>query len=244
MDALKAVFLTRDASMAGSCSSAFREASVDLYCVADGRAFKDVLREEFDALMIDAEAINAFSEFKNIEDVVVWFRSRHPDRILIVISGSTTSSAVVAGLINLGANDVAEKPPKFRVMAQQIKSLAKFIRHKSKKSAGKISLKGGAISIDAGARKCFISVDAQNHSKLKEVKLTKNEFKIISILVSRRGRLATYDDFKEKIWPDKLSSKEIKHGLLQHIADLRKKIGPHGQRIESVWGEGYRIRDE
>lgn len=238
---LKAVLVTTDAALSGACSAAFLEAGVGLESVREPRAFRNSLAAGFDALIIDAETAGACPELAEIGAAAAWFRSAYPDKILIVAAAAPTTPAAVAALINLGANDVALKPPGFRVMAQQIKALARFLPRRAAKRAGRLSVGGGAVAVDTAARRCYV---AREGAKPAEVKLTKNEFRILSLLVSKKGGFAAWEEFRGKLWPEKASAAEIRHRLLQHVADLRKKLGPQGRRIESVRGEGYRMRDD
>ena len=124
------------------------------------------------------------------------------------------------------------------MIAEQVKALVNFAAAGIKKTRKKISLADGSIIVDLAARRCFVGGD---DGAAREVGLTGNEFRILTLLVPRKGALVTYMDFKNKLWPDRLFQAEVKHSLLQHLTDLRKKLGPAGAGIENVWGEGFRI---
>jgi DNA-binding response OmpR family regulator len=73
----------------------------------------------------------------------------------------------------------------------------------------------------------------------KEVKLTAMEFKLLFILMKRKGRLQSRDQLLRDVWD--LEADVTTRTVDTHIKCLRRKIGKAGVLIETVRGYGYRI---
>ncbi len=238
MENIKAVMVTRNAGAAGFCAAAFKSSSVDFECVCDSGEFRDALKAGFDAILLDIAGLPELTGFKTVEEAVAHLRRLGRQKVIIAMSAGALAPREVVAILNSGANDVVSGEWRFRVLAEQVKALVRFAGAGVKKIKKKISLEDGAITVDTAARRCFVREEGFSAG---EVELTKNEFRILSLLVSRKGALVTYMDFKDKLWPDRLFPAEVKHSLLQHITDLRKKLGSLGARIENVRGEGFRV---
>lgn len=76
----------------------------------------------------------------------------------------------------------------------------------------------------------------------KEVKLTAMEFKLLFILMKRKGRLQSRDQLLRDVWD--LEADVTTRTVDTHIKCLRRKIGRAGGLIETVRGYGYRIAAE
>ena len=76
------------------------------------------------------------------------------------------------------------------------------------------------------------------------IHLTKNEFKIISLLCKNAGKVLTYDYIMKSIWGPQTSNNT---GILRvNIANLRKKLEPEPQLEKYIFtenGVGYRVNE-
>ena len=74
-----------------------------------------------------------------------------------------------------------------------------------------------------------------------EVYLTTKEFKILELLMERKGLLVPRDTLVKHIWG--VHANASLHSLDTHIANLRKKLcfGNREDLIITVPGSGYRI---
>ena len=74
------------------------------------------------------------------------------------------------------------------------------------------------------------------------VETTASEFKLLSTLVRRRGRILTRNQILDEVWrPDSCPTDRV---IDNHIMNLRRKIEPDPQRpryLVSVRGLGYRF---
>lgn len=67
--------------------------------------------------------------------------------------------------------------------------------------------------------------------------LTKREHLILELFRQQPGRFFTREEILEAVWPDNTLVGE--RSVDVHIARLRKKLGPEGQRIVNKTGFGY-----
>jgi two-component system phosphate regulon response regulator PhoB len=72
-----------------------------------------------------------------------------------------------------------------------------------------------------------------------EVTLTALEFKLLTILLQRRGRVQTRDTLLSDVWG--ITADVTTRTVDTHIKRLRQKLGPGGDYIETVRGVGYRF---
>ncbi|HRP07191.1 MAG TPA: winged helix-turn-helix domain-containing protein, partial [Gemmatimonadales bacterium] len=78
------------------------------------------------------------------------------------------------------------------------------------------------------------SVDGQ------ELNLTATEYKLLVLLLERRGRVQTRPHLLETVWdaqPD-IQTRTVD----MHVQRLRTKLGKVGEMIETVRGFGYRFK--
>lgn len=82
------------------------------------------------------------------------------------------------------------------------------------------------------------------------VALTRTEWRLLKLLVSNAGRLLPHYEIVEAIWGDETAGTRRKryagsseaHLVRVNLSRLRKKLWEAGALIESVAGEGYRLR--
>ena len=75
-----------------------------------------------------------------------------------------------------------------------------------------------------------------------EVRLTATEYKIMSLLLSRPGRIFPAEEIYERVWEQ--DSYSVENTVMIHINRLRKKIELNPKKpeyLKVVWGIGYKI---
>ena len=71
------------------------------------------------------------------------------------------------------------------------------------------------------------------------VELTATEFKLLALLVKRRGRVQSRDQLLRDVWEyDNLIDTRT---VDTHMRRLREKLGPAAKFLETVRGVGYRF---
>ena len=75
--------------------------------------------------------------------------------------------------------------------------------------------------------------------KGRSVEFTATEFKLLALLMERRGRVQSRDTLLNDVWG--YASLIDTRTVDTHIRRLREKLGEEADRIETIRGFGYRI---
>jgi two-component system phosphate regulon response regulator PhoB len=89
-----------------------------------------------------------------------------------------------------------------------------------------------------------ITIDAARHRVLvsgKPIILTAVEFKLLSMLMRRPGRVQSRDRLLNEVWG--YESAIDTRTVDTHVRRLREKLGKAANIIETVRGFGYRLRE-
>jgi two-component system phosphate regulon response regulator PhoB len=148
---------------------------------------------------------------------------------VLMLTAKAEEADRVLGL-ELGADDYLVKPFGIRELAARVKAL---LRRAEGASTSPEVIKVGKIVIDAGRR----TVNAGG----KDVELTTTEFEILRALAAARGRVITREDLISKARGDDVAV--VDRTVDVHVAALRRKLGKHGEALETVRGVGYRLKD-
>ena len=132
--------------------------------------------------------------------------------------------------LELGADDYVVKPFSLRELVLRVKAV---LRRGETPGEAPERLHAGPITVDrAGHRVLADGV---------EVDITALEFRILALLVERRGRVQTRDRLLADVWSDDEDVSE--RAIDTHIKRIREKLGGAAAWIETVRGVGYRFRD-
>jgi len=134
--------------------------------------------------------------------------------------------------LELGADDYIVKPFSPRELVLRVKAVLR--RGQQKKEKIKDILSAGDIVVDIPRHK----VTAHK----KEIELSPMEFKLLSVLIDRKGRVQSRDQLLADVWG--LSSEVTTRTIDTHVKLLRQKLGKAGDSIQTVRGIGYKIDDE
>jgi two-component system phosphate regulon response regulator PhoB len=164
-------------------------------------------------------------------DVLNELRARPETRDVgvILLTARREEADRVKGL-TLGADDYLTKP--FSPQELTLRVAALLRRLQAPAVAAGSSLIEGPLVIDRASHR--VTLDGA------EVQLTATEFKLLSMLVERRGRVQTRPQLLETVWdaqPD-IQTRTVD----MHVQRLRAKLGELGDLIETVRGFGYRFR--
>jgi len=73
-----------------------------------------------------------------------------------------------------------------------------------------------------------------------ELDLTPKEYELLVLFVSNPGRAFSREFLLEKLWGYEYDG--FDRTVDTHITRLRKKLGPLGDHVDTVWGVGYRFK--
>jgi two-component system phosphate regulon response regulator PhoB len=131
----------------------------------------------------------------------------------------------------VGADDYVTKPFSVRELMLRARAILRRA-HASEAEAASGEQVFGRLRIDSGGHRAW--VDGQ------EVSLTALEFRLLTTLMGRRGRVQTRDTLLEDVWD--MSGDVTTRTVDTHVKRLRQKLGTAGIYIETLRGVGYRFR--
>ena len=148
---------------------------------------------------------------------------------VILLTAQDSEDEVVDGF-KCGATDYITKPFSSKILAARVEAI--LARREVSPTGKRIELEG--LTIDPGRHEVFVEGEL--------VSLTLTEFKMLSLLAGRPGWVF-----------DRYQIVDAVHGHEHVVTDrsvdvqigvLRKKLGDHGKKIETVWGVGYKYHDD
>src|SRR4029077_16933550 len=74
-----------------------------------------------------------------------------------------------------------------------------------------------------------------------DVELSRQEFALLECLLRNGGRVLSRDELLDRGWPG--GAALTPNAVEVYVHYLRTKLGPAGDRIETVRGSGYRLSD-
>lgn len=144
---------------------------------------------------------------------------------ILVVSAKAEKEDKLKGLV-LGADDYIEKPYDIDIMLAKIQGIFKRKYFRDEIVSGDIT------------------VNRANHIALKNgepIEMTSKELELLTIFLENEGKTLTKEFLFNKVWGDLSFSEQ--QTLTVHIRWLRQKIEDDPtkpQRIQTVWGVGYK----
>jgi len=132
--------------------------------------------------------------------------------------------------LEFGADDYVTKPFSPREVILRIQAILR--RGEARPEDERLT--AGPITIDPARHEVSIAG--------KRVNLTSLEFKLLHMLMQRRGRVQERDRLLNEVWG--YESVIDTRTVDTHVRRLREKLGRAGDVIETVRGFGYRLREE
>ena len=152
--------------------------------------------------------------------------------IIILTARSEEVDRIVG--FELGADDYMVKPFSPRELVLRVKAVLKRVQSTETKMTGKEILSFGKLKVDMSRHKVMVAN--------KEVILTTMEFKLLVLLMKRRGRLQSRETLLNDVWD--ISADVTTRTVDTHIKRLRQKLGSAESLIETIRGFGYRFIEE
>ena len=164
-------------------------------------------------------------------DVLAELRRRDETRDVgvILLTARRDEPDRIKGL-TLGADDYLTKPFSPAELTLRVQALLR--RLASPAVAAGSTLVADSLTIDRAAHRA--SLDG------RELNLTATEYKLLVLLLERRGRVQTRPQLLETVWdaqPD-IQTRTVD----MHVQRLRTKLEEMGDMIETVRGFGYRFK--
>jgi DNA-binding response OmpR family regulator len=193
----------------------------------DGRVALQKARDEFPALVILDLMLPQMDGTEVCKQLKADSKTAGIPILMLTAKGEEVDRVV--GL-ELGADDYVTKPFSPREIALRIKKILGRSR--------------GTVVPSEVIRFGELVVDTAKHEaslKGKPIELTATEFKLLAMLMERRGRVQTRDRLLTDVWgyEGDVDTRTVD----THVRRLREKLGKASDYIETVRGVGYRFAD-
>ena len=196
----------------------------NVFCVSDFKnILNDVSEQKPDLILMDVQLpyYNGFywcSEIRKFSKVPIMFVSSKNDEMNIVMA------------MDMGGDEFIEKPFSFPVLTAKINALLR----RSYSFKGQINMLEHK-NVRLNLLNAFVFYGEQ------QVELTKNEFKILQILMENAGEMVTREQIIQQLWED--DSFIDDNTLTVNVTRIRKKLRSIGveEFIMTKKGIGYFI---
>lgn len=150
--------------------------------------------------------------------------------IIVVSSRDTPMDMVMA--MNMGADDFIQKPFVNEVLIAKIKALLRRTYSYIDSAPNLIEHDGVILNLNEGTVQCGE----------RSADLTRNEFKILSLLMQQKGAIVSREKIMRSLWEDESFVDD--NTLAVNMTRIRKKLNDLGKDgfITTIKGEGYVIR--
>jgi DNA-binding response OmpR family regulator len=205
-----------------------KQAGFDVISAADGAEALTKARAELpDLVVLDL----MLPEIDGLE--ICRMLRRDPATAGLPIIMLTAKAAEIDRIIGLevGADDYITKPFSPRELVLRVKKMLKRAR--------------AAEPVPEQLRFGNLLIDPPRHLvswRGRKIDLTATEFKLLSLLAQRRGRVQSRDQLLRDVW--EYNSLIDTRTVDTHMRRLREKLGAGGRYLDTVRGVGYRFLED
>ncbi len=131
----------------------------------------------------------------------------------------------------VGADDYVTKPFSVRELMLRVRAVLRRAKDAPPPSNAK-KIEFGELRVDPDAHQVWVEG--------AEIVLTALEFRLLTTLLERRGRVQTRTTLLEDVWG--IHADITTRTVDTHVKRLREKLGSAGEYVETIRGVGYRLR--
>lgn len=217
--------------------------------VEDDSKIREFVKESLEKWGYEVTAVEDFNEIFNIFvkhqphlvlmdinlpsfDGFYWCNKiREVSKAPIIFISSRTSNMDIIMAINMGGDDFVQKPFSMEILLAKVNALIRRTYSYLNTETDVIEHNGVVLNL----------MDNTLYYKEEKVELTKNEFKIIYMLMKNHGSVIDRDKIMRSLWEDESFVDD--NTLTVNINRLRKKLSNIGldEFIETKKGQGYII---
>ena len=153
---------------------------------------------------------------------------QRPELIAARILLSLELPRVMAFTAEIGADDFILSPITLEELAARLWQL----KARDSRPRAPLQLRYGEIVLDCEMR--------QAYREDQSLKLTPYEFQLLRFLVERINRVFSRQELLSRVWGYRHAGGG--RTVDTHTLNLRRKLGDHGERLQSVLGVGYKLQ--
>ena len=173
-----------------------------------------------DLMLPDMSGIEVCRQIRAISE------GQRPSVIMVTARGEEIDRVVG---FEVGADDYVVKPFSIRELMLRVRAV---LRRAQSKERPADSLRHGPFIIDEAAHRVWIEG--------KELSFTALEFRLLSLLLRRRGKVQTREVLLADVW--NMDPTVNTRTVDKHVQRLRQKLGSASEFVETIRGVGYRFR--
>lgn len=165
-------------------------------------------------------------------DGFYWCRKiREVSKVPIIFLSSRDNPMDMVMAMNMGGDDFMQKPFYTDVLVAKIQALMRRTYSYTQTETNVVEYEGVLLNLQSG--------EVTYHNQILE--LTKNEFKILQILMQNIGSIVSRDNIMRKLWENESFVDD--NTLTVNVARVRKKLAELGKEefIHTKKGQGYII---
>jgi two-component system phosphate regulon response regulator PhoB len=206
----------------------FKQAGFDVVSALNGEtALRAVKEEPFDLVILDlmlpdmpgtevCKRLKQSPETASIPVIMVTAKGEEVDRVVG---------------FELGADDYVVKPFSVRELILRARAI---LRRTEGAAQTEDRFEFGILKVDRAAHRAWVDGE--------EISFTALEFRLLTALYDRRGRVMTRDVLLDEVWGSHVDV--TARNVDTHVKRVREKLKAAGDYIETVRGVGYRFRTE
>jgi len=169
-------------------------------------------------------------------EVLRQLRKNSPVPVLMLTARTEETDRVVG--LEVGADDYLTKPFSMRELIARVRALLRRIAHVQQILAADREQERDILHYET------LALDPEGYQATLEnvpLDLTRTEFDLLHLLLRNPGRAFSRAYLLDTVWDENYipGDRSVDNAILR----LRKKLGPLGEAIETVWGVGYRLRN-
>lgn len=191
-------------------------------------ALRSVEREAPDLIVLDL-MLPGLSGLEILRELRRRPETEHIPVILLTARGEEQDR--IEGLRG-GADDYVSKPFSPQELLLRISAVLRRVQQAPPAEGAGQVLRVGPFVLEAGAARA--EVDG------REVELTPTEYRLLTTLMERHGRVQSRRQLLEAVW--EITAKITTRTVDMHVQRLRSKLGENAEWVETVRGFGYRFR--
>ncbi|PSL42569.1 DNA-binding response OmpR family regulator [Salsuginibacillus halophilus] len=206
----------------------FKSSSYELYSAANGREAIDIINNvDIDLVLLDImmPEMNGLTMLKTL-------RESGETAGVIIVSALGETDQIVQGL-QAGADDYVTKP----FEPGELSARTEAVLRRRGIPAALMNTHIGDLTIDRERREVKVGSYA--------LKLTNKEYLLLDTMIARPGGVFTRDELLDQIWtPGEERTDRSVDAHIKNIREKFRKAGLEQNYIETVWGVGYRVKDD